>query len=283
MFASPLSSRHLLVSRNLYVGAVALTIMFAALFSTSLPGRDLYSAGLHALVNFKVMWICALIAVWQIWGASSQNLRSGDVIYGGIFVALAAVTAGLWPWIILSTFAVVFLCRTSRTTDRQALYLLIAIGIHEIFVTLCGEVFADSLLGLDALIAGSLTRLLLPEVLVTGAMLQVPGGHSVMLVWGCSSLSYVGDMMLLCWALSLLLVGNGEPARGLWRRLALTAVITVTLNTVRLALMATDPQIYMFFHEGLGATAFRITILTGAVGIAWLHSNHAIFKPDRAA
>lgn len=283
MFASPLSSRHLLVSRNLYVGAVALTIMFAALFSTSLPGRDLYSAGLHALVNFKVMWICALIAVWQIWGASSQNLRSGDVIYGGIFVALAAVTAGLWPWIILSTFAVVFLCRTSRTTDRQALYLLIAIGIHEIFVTLCGEVFADSLLGLDALIAGSLTRLLLPEVLVTGAMLQVPGGHSVMLVWGCSSLSYVGDMMLLCWALSLLLVGNGEPVRGLWRRLALTAVITVTLNTVRLALMATDPQIYMFFHEGLGATAFRITILTGAVGIAWLHSNHAIFKPDRAA
>jgi exosortase/archaeosortase family protein len=257
--------------------------MFAALFSTSLPGRDLYSAGLHALVNFKVMWICALIAVWQIWGASSQNLRSGDVIYGGIFVALAAVTAGLWPWIILSTFAVVFLCRTSRTTDRQALYLLIAIGIHEIFVTLCGEVFADSLLGLDALIAGSLTRLLLPEVLVTGAMLQVPGGHSVMLVWGCSSLSYVGDMMLLCWALSLLLVGNGEPVRGLWRRLALTAVITVTLNTVRLALMATDPQIYMFFHEGLGATAFRITILTGAVGIAWLHSNHAIFKPDRAA
>jgi exosortase/archaeosortase family protein len=104
-----------------------------------------------------------------------------------------------------------------------------------------------------------------------------------MLVWGCSSLSYVGDMMLLCWALSLFLVGNSEPGRGLWRWLALVAVITVALNSVRLALMATDLQIYAFLHEGLGATAFRITILTGAACVAWLQSHHAIAKSDRAA
>jgi hypothetical protein len=250
--------------------------MFAALFSTSLPGRDLYSAGLHALGSFKVMWVCALIAVWRIWGASSQNLRSGDVIYGGIFAVLAAVTAGLWPWIILSIFAAVFLRRTSLCTERQALYLLIAIGMHEVFVTLCSEVFAGSLLGLDAIIAGSLTRFLMPDVLVSGAMLQAPGGHSVMLVWGCSSLSYVGDMMLLCWALTLFLAGRGELGRGLWARLTVVAAITVLLNSVRLALMATDFQAYIFLHEGLGATAFRITILTGAACIAWLTSNHAI-------
>jgi hypothetical protein len=281
MLASAFNSMQPIASRNLYIGAVALTIVFAALFSTSLPGRDLYSAVLHAFVNFKVMWICALIAAWRIWGASSQDLRSGDVIYGGIFVVLAAVMAGLWSWIILSTFAAVFLRRTSCLTERQALYLLIAIGIHEILVSLCGEVFAEGLLNLDALLAGSLTRLVLPEVMVTGAMLQGPGGHSVMLVWGCSSLSYVGDMMLLCWALSLFLAGNDGAIRRLWRRLALVAAVTVTLNSVRLALMATDPQMYMFLHEGLGPTAFRITILTGAVGVACLQSNHATSKFDR--
>ena len=281
MFPSSSSPGNFVASRNLYVGAVALTLTFAALFSTSLPGRDLYSAGLHALVNFKVMWICALIATWRIWGASSQNLRPSDVIYGGLFVVLAAVTAGLWPWIILSTFAVVFLRRTGQSTERQALYLFVAIGIHEILVNLCGEVFADSLLSLDALIAGSLTQFFLPEVLVTGAMLQLPGGHSVILVWGCSSLSYVGDMMLLCWALSLFLAGKSEPGPGLWRWLALVAVITVMLNSMRLALMAMDPQIYAFLHEGPGATAFRITILTGAACIAWLQSNYAISRSDR--
>ena len=283
MFASVSNSVQPFASRNLYVGAVALSIMFAALLSTSLPGRDLYSAGLHAFSNYKVMWVCVLIAVWRIWSTSSQDLRPGDVIYGGMLAVLAAVTAGLWSWIILSTFAAVFLRRTSCPTQRQALYLLIAIGIHEILVSLCGEVFAEGLLTVDALIAGSLARLLLPEVLITGALLHVPGGHSVMLVWGCSSLSYVGDMMLLCWALSLLLAGNDGPVRGLWRPLALVAAITVTLNSVRLALMATDPQVYAFLHEGLGATAFRITILTGAVSVAWLKSNHAFSKSDSVA
>lgn len=283
MLAPALNTLRPVSSRNLYVGAVALTIMFAALFSASLPGRDLHAAGLHALVNFKVMWICALIAVWRIWGTPSQDLRGSDVLYGGVFAVLAAVTAGLWSWIILSTFAAVFLNRTSRLPDRQALYLLIAIGIHEILVGLCGEVFAESLLSIDALIAGSLTRLVVPEVLVTGAMLQGPGGHSVMLVWGCSSLSYVGDMMLLCWAVSLFLAGKDEPVRGLWRPLVLVALITVALNSLRLALMATDPQMYAFLHEGLGATAFRIIILTGAVSVAWLQSNYAISKSDRLA
>ena len=150
-------------------------------------------------------------------------------------------------------------------------------------MSLCGEIFAESLLSVDAVIAGSLARLVLPEVLVTGALLQVPGGQSVMLVWGCSSLSYVGDMMLLCWAVSLLLAGADESVRGLWRPLVSVAVITVALNSLRLAVMAAEPQIYVFLHEGLGATAFRITILAGAVGVAWLHSNHAISKPDRAA
>jgi exosortase/archaeosortase family protein len=283
MFAPGLNSIQPAASRNLYIGAVALTIVFAALFSTSLPGRDLYSAGLHAFINFKLTWICAFIAIWRIWGAPSQDLRSGDVICGGIFVALAAVTAGPWPWIFLCMFAAVLLRGAGQSTERQALYLLVAMGVHEVFVSLCGEVFADSLLSLDALIAGSLTRLLLPDVLVTGTMLQVPGGHSVMLVWGCSSLSYVGDMMLLCWALSLFLAGKSEPGRGLWRWLALVAVITVALNSARLALMAMDPQTYAFLHEGPGAVAFRIIILTGAACVAWLQFYHANSDSDRVA
>jgi hypothetical protein len=275
IYPSVFNSMRPVAGRNLYIGAVALAIMFAALLATSLPGRELYPAVVHAVVAFKVMWICALVAAWRICSSSGEDLRPADVIFGGIFVTLAAVAAGLWSWIILSAFAAVFLARTRCPTDRQALYLLIAIGVHEILVAVCGEIFAESLLGLDAVIAGSMARLLLPEVLVNGAMLQVPGRHSVMLVWGCSSLSYVGDMMLLCWAVCLLLAGNDAPVQALWRRLALVAAVTVTFNSVRLALMTADAHVYAFFHDGLGATAFRITILAGAVGVASLGWNHA--------
>lgn len=266
------------MTRNQYIGAIAGTIVFAALLSTSLPGRDFLSAGFHAVVDFKVMWLCTLIAVWRISSASTRRLRSGDVIWGSVPAALAAVTAGLWPWLFLSVFAAVFLARTDQHRVHQALYLLLALAVHETVVTLCGEIFADILLSLDALIAQLLTQWFVPEVLVSGATLQVAGGHSVVLVWGCSSLSYVGDMMLLCWALALFLAGEGSLGRGLWTWLVLVAGITVALNSMRLVFMATDAQIYHLLHEGAGAMAFRITLLAGAVGVAWLQSSHAISR-----
>jgi len=271
------------VTRTLYIGAVALFIIFAALLSTSLPGRDLIAAGIYSFVNFKVICLCALIAVARIWSDSGRELRPGDVIYGGVFAVLAAATGGLWPWAFLIAFAVVFLLRTSLRTTRQALYLILAIGVHEIVVTLFGEMFAEIFLSVDALIAGSMAQWLLPDVLVSGAKLAVPGGHSLMLVWGCSSLSYVGDMMLLCWALSLLMTGKDGPGQGLWARLSLLAVITVTLNALRLAIMASGPEAYGFLHDGLGASAFRITLLSSAVCVAWLQSYYAFPKSLRIA
>ena len=282
MMATPLKLRQIIETRNGFIVASAFIIAFAALFSASLPGHQVLSAASHALVDFKVLWVCILVGLWRIASAPSRDLRLGDVIWGGLFAVLAAVTTGLWPWLCLAAFAGVFLTKTNQREVHQALYLLLAIGIHETVVTLCGEVFGDALLSLDASIAQFLTHWFLPELLASGTTLQVTGGHSVVLVWGCSSLSYVGDMMLLCWALALLLRDKENPGRGLWKWLALVATITVALNAARLALMATTPAIYHFLHDGSGAVIFRVIILTGAVSVAWLQSNHAIHKPLRA-
>ena len=273
----------LTVTRNSYIAAIAVTIVFAALLATSLPGHDWLSASLHAITDFKVMWLCVLIAAWQILSTPGRPLQRSAVVIGGGLAALSAVTAGLWPWLFLILFSGLFLLGTNRRQIRQALALLLAIGVHETAVALCSEIFADVFLGLDALIAGSLTHWLLPDIQVAGSMLYVPGGHAVMLVWGCSSLSYVGDMILLCWALCLFLAGDDGIAGGLWKWLVTVACVTVMLNAARLALMASDFEMYNFLHAGPGATAFRVIILTGAVGIAWLHSKYALSKLHRAA
>jgi exosortase/archaeosortase family protein len=279
MTATAFKLRQVIETRNGYIVASAFTIAYAALFSASLPGRQVLSAASHALVDFKVLWVCILVGLWRIASTSSRDLRLGDVIWGGLFAILAAVTAGLWPWLCLAAFAGAFLTRTKQHEIRQALFLLLAIGIHETVVTICGEVFGDALLSLDASIAQFLTHWFLPELLASGTTLQVSDVHSVALVWGCSSLSYVGDMMLLCWALTLLLGDKKKPGGDLWKWLALVATMTVALNAARLALMATSPPIYHFLHDGFGAVIFRIIILTGAVSIAWLQSSHAIRKP----
>ena len=259
--------RHLVETRNGYVVAAVLTIVYLALFSASLPGREELPAAVHALLDFKILWLCVLISLWRIVVAPHRAVRTGDVAWGGLIIALAALTAGVWSWLLLAAFALLFLRRTDQHEIRHALYLVLAIGIHESVVGVLGEVFGDTLLAIHAY----------------GTSLQATGGHTVMLVWGCSSFSYVGDMMLLCWAVTLLR-GHGEgTGRSLWKWLALVALFTVALNAVRLALMAAAPHTYDFLHDGAGAVIFRIIILSGAVGVAWLQSVYAAHKSLRIA
>ena len=47
------------------------------------------------------------------------------------------------------------------------------------------------------------------------------------------------------------------------------------ITTPGLALLTADAHVYAYFHDGLGATVFRITLLAGAVGGASLGWNHA--------
>jgi exosortase/archaeosortase family protein len=260
-----------------------LTIVYLALFSASLPGREELPAAVHALLDFKILWLCVLISLWRIVVAPHRAVRTGDVAWGGLIIALAALTAGVWSWLLLAAFALLFLRRTDQHEIRHALYLVLAIGIHESVVGVLGEVFGDTLLALDASVAELLTHWFLPAIHAYGTSLQATGGHTVMLVWGCSSFSYVGDMMLLCWAVTLLR-GHGEgTGRSLWKWLALVALFTVALNAVRLALMAAAPHTYDFLHDGAGAVIFRIIILSGAVGVAWLQSVYAAHKSLRIA
>ena len=262
-------------NRHHYVVAVAVTIMFAALLSASHPGREFTAAAFRAVVDFKVLWICLLVALWLGGRGPRQELGFADVFWGGTCGTLAALTAGLWPWLFLSIFAAAMLARTEHRGSSHALYLVVAIGLHEAGVNLCSEIIGDALLRLDASIAQFVTGWFLPGISASGATLQLSDGHIVVLVWGCSSLSYVGEMMLLTWALALLLAPEDGPGRGLWRWLLLVAMITIALNAARLALMATDPGVYHLLHDGVGSAAFRIVILSGAALIAWLQSNHA--------
>ena len=263
------------MNRNQYIGALTIMILFAALFAASLPGRDLPSAGFHAFADFKLTWLCAVIALWQAAIAPSRDLQSIDVVLGGSLAALAALTSGLLPWLSLILFAAGFIGRSDQRAVRQSMQLMLAIGIHEVLVSVCGQILADRILGLDALVAQFFAHWLQPEIMVSGSILQAPSSHSVMLVWGCSSLSYVGDLMLLCWALALFLAGNRGVDRSVWVCLVIVAVFSVTLNAVRLVFMASNIETYNLLHSGFGATMFRTIALVGAVGVAWLHAEHA--------
>ena len=122
----------------------------------------------------------------------------------------------------------------------------------------------DAVLSVEAGIAGFLASWMWPDVQVHGTALQLPGGHMLVLVWGCSALSNLGDAMLLFWALASVAVSGPIPRQLMVRFIgcAITlAGITIALNTLRLVLMACEPGLYAYLHSGQGAVFFRLAIL----------------------
>ena len=212
-----------------------------------------------AFAAHKLRWLCLGIACWHVLRDGAAVLRARDVVVAAPALALAGTSGGAWPWIGLAMSLAAWLHDPARGARRTAL----ALATHEIAVDFLGELAGDALLDVDARIAALLAPWMLPALAVSGTALHAADGHTVILVWGCSSLSNLGEALLLCWALTSLHPGAGLPGgrARLACCLALLAVLTVALNATRLTLMASSPQAYAYIHDEGGAVLFRIALL----------------------
>jgi hypothetical protein len=149
-------------------------------------------------------------------------------------------------------------------TARTGILIALAASVHVVVLDLLGQLGGDAVLSAEAGIAGFLASWLWPDVQVQGTALQLPGGHMLVLVWGCSALSNLGDAMLLFWALASVSVAGPIPRQLMGRFVGcaiLLAGMTIALNTLRLVLMACEPGLYAYLHSGQGAVFFRLAIL----------------------
>ena len=259
------------VTLNGYVSAMAVAIVFVALFVPVGDLADLSHSVFHVLSDYTVLWLCMLVALLRLMDTPSQPLCATDVACGAALSLLAALAAGVWPWLALVALAACVLPRERARAMRSPLLLLTALGLHEALIVVLGRGLGEELLALDATLVRMLTGWLLPDLAVSGTSLQLAGGHVLTLVWGCSSLSYLGEMVLLCWATLLFLAGTSNPKRT-WVPLVLAGSVTVAMNTARIAIMTTDLAAYEFLHDGYGASVFRAVSLASAAGIAWTWS-----------
>jgi len=156
---------------------------------------------------------------------------------------------------------------------RTGLLILLLAAAHEIAVSLLGDLSGDALLGIDARIAGALTSWILPDISVEGTALQRDGGHMLVLVWGCSSLSNLGDALLLFCALVSLYGPGHVPGNARGRFLVcmlLVVIATVALNAIRLGLMAGSAEAYAYLHDSSGSAWFRIATLCFTAALGWV-------------
>jgi hypothetical protein len=254
---------------------VAMVVVLAASAATArdIPGADgAFRALLDGIWGNKVLWLCLGVGLWHVLRTPSAALGARDLIVAGPALLLSALAGGIWPWVGL-VLVVMPAWVVAGSGVRTGLLIFLLAGAHEIAVSLLGELTGDTLLGIDARIARALASGFLPGMTVEGNALQQDGGHMLVLVWGCSSLSNLGDALLLFFALSSL-QGSGYGPETARRRflccMLLLVASTVALNAIRLGLMAGSADAYAYLHGRDGAAWFRIATLCITAALSWV-------------
>lgn len=253
----------------------AMVVLLAASAATARGITDADGAAealLQGLWANKVLWLCLGVGLWHLLQSPSAELGAPGLIAAAPALLLSAVGSGIWPWLGLIPLLLLALSSAERGARTGFLIVLLAAG-HEVAVSLLGALSGDALLGIDALIAGSLTGWFLPDISVEGNALQRDGGHMLVLVWGCSSLSNLGDALLLFCALASLYGPERTPGKARGRFLGcmlMVAAATVALNATRLGLMASSADAYAYLHGSSGAAWFRIATLCITAALGWV-------------
>lgn len=257
------STARLVLTRNAFV-AMLVVVSACAATARAVPGVvDTTAALVRGFGENKVLWVCLGIALWHLLRHRSPTVGVGHLLAAIPALLLSASAGGIWPWVGLS-LSLLLLMTTGLGEARTGALLALAAALHVIGIDLLGELSGDAVLGLEARIAGLLAGGFLPGLQVEGNALQMPGGHMVVLVWGCSSLSNLGDALLLfCALVSLQLVASSSHIlRGRFIScLVLLACIAIALNVLRLTLMAGDSAAYAYLHGGAGGAWFRLATL----------------------
>jgi hypothetical protein len=187
----------------------------------------------------------ALAARLLTQGQGAEAPRVG-LAHGLAALAMLAPSAS-GAWAVLFAFAGWRALRT-RGPARAGFLIFAAFALAQAWGAIGFKMVSGPLLALDAALAAQALALLGMAPRVLGNVVEVAGGHSIVVLVTCATLHRLPLALVAALALA-------APAslRDCVRICALAAVGYCALNLARLVLMGLSPQHYAFMHEGAGA------------------------------
>ncbi len=225
---------------------------------------SLFSSMVLGITENKVLWLCLGIAIWHLIQDRITPISRYALIAALPAITLSLLSPGLIAWLGLAA-SLLLIHRCFRfTRSRTGMWLAIAASSQLLVTEFLSQLGGDTILGAEAQFVGSVAGLFLNDIQVEGTALTGSQGHTLIMVWGCSSLSNLGHSLLLFWSLVSLRTPKLINSSQRWSMIACTGficVLVVAVNLVRIGLMVIGPDMYQYMHHGDGAGLARITTL----------------------
>ncbi|MBE1273696.1 hypothetical protein [Enterovibrio baiacu] len=190
-----------------------------------------------------------------------------NVIVPCLVLSLAClIPSTLVAWVGLACASVwrIYFCQ--RAKPQQLLWLMIAGSF--IWKSCLFKITSSPILDAETWLIGSTLSLLYDGLIINGNHLLFAGNHDLSIGIGCSCFSNVSFVML-GWV-SLFFLKGGQSIRPLWPITII--VLLMSLNIVRIGIMAISYDIYLVVHEGVGLEVYNV-LLTLIAASALLFSD----------
>jgi hypothetical protein len=191
------------------------------------------------------------VAAHLVWSAGPK-IRLSMGLSVGIFAAAMLWPSSLLSWILVGGLAAI-VAFSVRGPGRSGALLFVALAAWEIWSSVL-EPMASYLLAIDAGGVAGLLSAFREDAVSAGNVVGAAGGHQIVVLMGCSTGHYVPLPMIA--AIALFFVRKGPLGLAAIAGLAGLGLALVTINVVRLTLMAWSAELYSFVHGSSGALIF---------------------------
>lgn len=227
------------------------------------------------LETSKFVLICFLAGLVVVSRGGKRPVRTTELIALAPCALGTFFAGGMFAWLGLAASSALLLAqREIHGPVRDGIWILLAASAYSPFVTLTGELFGGAVLAVDRVAAALLASLFGAVPQHGGTTLATADGMTLLLVWECGSLGSL-LLVLLLWFTALRATIGAIPARRMLDALVISAIV-VGMNALRLALMSLDEGLFALFHDGPGATAVRLGMISVGIAAAWVGVRHHV-------
>jgi len=249
--------------RHLVFGVLALAFVNGLFLRVSeYVNENGFGEGLLATFNISiVIWVAMWLALDLVRKADFGPTRRLDYVAIGVMLVFIGLPVSALSWVGLTGFSLYFLVtRPGNPSVRATFSVVLALCFSSVWSRMIFRFFMETILRIDTLLVATVTGRPFTGNLINAA----DGSTTLQVLEACSSFSNM-SLAFVGWIVARSYYGT----RGLVRSMffvALSCLAVVTVNTVRIGVIALRPDLYDIAHGTIGANVASL-IMTAAIAM----------------